>query len=120
MFSNTGEHFRPDFFAIVKRKHKIGPALASHGAVRARLSLGAPADGQQGCENPRGLRRRPMTYAATKPIRMAMGRFSPHSIRSARTRSARVSALAMASSDVAPYTRIPGISGTSASQRASS
>ena len=44
MFGNTGEHFGPDFFAVVKRKHKIGPAFTSHGAVRADLPFDVPAD----------------------------------------------------------------------------
>ena len=41
MFGNTGEHSRPDFLAVMKRKHEIRPALAGHGAVRASLPFDA-------------------------------------------------------------------------------
>src|SRR5579871_5704624 len=51
---------------------------------------------------------------------MAVGRDSPCSMRSARTRSAKTSTFAITSSRVAPYTITPARSGTSAIQRPSS
>ena len=39
MFGNTGEHSRPDFPAVMKRKDEIRPALTGHGAVRPACRL---------------------------------------------------------------------------------
>ena len=44
MFGNTGEHSRPDFLAVMKRKHEVRPALTGHGAVRASLWPAKPRE----------------------------------------------------------------------------
>jgi len=120
MLRDTGQHPRPDFLGIMKDKHKIWKIRVGKSSVGAGLALDSPATAKQGCQKVLCLDGRPLTHAAEKAMEIGMGLHSDVSSRSASTRRASASALVIASSAVAPYTRTPGNCGTSAIQRPSS
>lgn len=103
------QHSRTKFFTIVKREHEIGPAFTRQSAMRARLALELPTKTQERGKNFSCLRGRPLAHAAAgMEMLISSGRVSPCSSCSASTRSARTSALAMASLADVPYARTPG------------
>jgi hypothetical protein len=44
VFSDTGEHSRPNFFVLVKCEHEVGPSVTFEDPVRAVLSGYHPTD----------------------------------------------------------------------------
>jgi len=120
VFGDPRQHLRSDVVAIMEREHKIGPAFAGQRSMRPGLALELPPDAEQGGENTTCLSRRPLAHAAATEILIEWARLSPCSRRSARTRKANASVLAMASSGEEPYASTPGSCGTSASHRPSS
>src|SRR5207245_1858393 len=114
------KHFGTNFFAVVECENEIGPAAALQCGMRSRFAFKAPTNLDQRCVDTARLGRRPLTHAAATAMEIDCGRLSPCSSCSARTRSARISAFAIASSADEPYARTPGNCGTSASQRPSS
>lgn len=102
MFGDASEHARADFLAIVERKDEIRRSGFLQGLVRAGLALDSPADLAKGSKDSFGLYGRPITHATASVMRIAEGAASLCSRRSARTRSAKTSALAMASFEDAP------------------
>src|SRR5207237_10343498 len=115
---HPGQHARPYFLGVVEREHDVRPTRPLKNAMRAGGSLDAPSDPQQRRENAPRPRGRPLAQAATNRL-SSSGARSPCSRRSAITRRARASALASASTRVAPYASTPGSSTTSPIQRPS-
>ncbi len=70
MFGDTGKHARTDFFPFMEREYKIRLASPSQCFMRTGLTLDSPADSKEGGKNTIGLRRRPMTHAALRTIRI--------------------------------------------------
>jgi hypothetical protein len=120
VLGDAREHLGTDLFAIVKREDKIRPTIALQCPMRAGLTLKLPANPDQRRVDTARLGRSPLVHAAATAIEIDSGRLSPCSSLSASTRSARISAFAIASSADDPYARTPGSCGTSASQRPSS
>ena len=118
---NAGEHAWADLLTVMKGEHKVQPPIARERLVGTCLSLQTPADFVQGGQDSPRLRGGPLAHtpAGTEKL-MSMGRTSPCSSRSAKTRRASAWALAAASAAVLPYASAPGKSLTSASQRPSS
>src|SRR4051812_26548031 len=108
MLGNSRQHLRPNFVAVMKRENKIRPTFAGQRSMRARLAFELPPDTEQGGENTTCLSRRPLAHAAAMEILIEWARLSPCSRRSARTRNANTSALAIASSADEPYASTPG------------
>src|SRR5579862_3385162 len=101
MLRNADHHARTDLLTFVERKDEVGPSCSCQDAMGAPLPFDGPAKAKQRTEYARRLGGGPLSHAAEKS-RSSSGTVSPCSIRSAKTRSARASALATASSRVAP------------------
>ena len=120
MLGNSRQHLRPDILAVMEGENEIRPAIAGERSVGPRLPLKPPPNAEQGGENTPCLSRWPLAHAAATEILIEWARLSPCSRRSAKTRKANTSALAIASSGEAPYASTPASCGTSASHRPSS
>ena len=87
----------------MKCEDEVRPANPRQGPMRARLALELPTKFDKCSNNTFGLGRRPLTHAAAGSEKLiSIGPASPCSMRSASTRSASTSALAMASSAELP------------------
>ena len=67
---NARKHARADLLSVMKREHDIGPIGARKSLVGTGLAFKHPADSVEGCEDARGLGRRPRTHAAAMAIEM--------------------------------------------------
>ena len=47
VLSNPGKHLRSDLIGVMERKHEIGPAVTTEGAMGTRLALDLPPDPKQ-------------------------------------------------------------------------
>ncbi len=63
-FCNSGQHFGPDLLVVVKCEDEIRPVGVGECLVGAGLTLGLPANSQQGGENAPGLGGGPAAQAA--------------------------------------------------------
>src|SRR6266699_3654330 len=99
----AGQHPRANFVAIVGGEHEIGSVWAcEHRMGPADMRLVGPANAPHGREPPAGFGGRPLAHATTAKTSLIAGTGSPCSRRSAKTRSAKTCARAMASSRVCP------------------
>ena len=100
-FRQASKHLGANFFAIVKRKHNVRPAVPRQYPVRAGCSFDYPADAKKSGKNTRSAGGSPPAHAAMKDtFRNSSGRASPCSRRSAITRSAKACTAARASARV--------------------
>ena len=62
VFREACKHSWANFVAVVKRKHRVGPAIARQHFVRARFALDGPANALQRRQHAPRLRSRPFTH----------------------------------------------------------
>jgi len=116
--SQYGPSFEANFFPIMKGKYVIRPSVPTQNTVRTGgFPLDQPTQTKKSSQHLPRFRRRPPAHADIAKSSWSPGIASPWSRRSAITRSASASALAIACFRVFPYAMIPDRSGASAIHR---
>jgi hypothetical protein len=76
MARDTREHFRPNFFSVVKCKDEVGSPFLDQNAMRSALPCGAPSCSLQGHKYPTRADGRPFLSCCGKDLRESWDRLT--------------------------------------------